>query len=102
MVLPPLRDRVGIPAKSGVVGAESVLRAMVDDRTDTPRVAMDLTRVHLVNDVGRRMLLEGVRRLVLDDREVTLVDPDAVLDDPAAGDGIRPRVAASVHELTTH
>lgn len=104
-----IEDPLGAPIRlyelQGTIqfaGAESALRAMVDDRTDSPRVAIDLTRVHLVNDVGRRMLLEGVRRLVLEDREVTLVDPDGVLDHPEAGDGIRPRVAASVHELTTH
>lgn len=55
-------------------GAESALRATVDDRTGTPKVAIDLTRVHLVNDVGRRMLLVGVRRLALEDREVTPVE----------------------------
>jgi glutaminase len=80
-------------------GAESVLRRIVDDRAPEGHVVFDLARVHSVNDVARRMLLEAVRRLGAEGRRVTLVDPDAVLDDPE-GDGLRPRVVTSRSALT--
>lgn len=80
-------------------GAEAVLRTVVDDQPTEMHVAFDLSRVHAVDDVAQRMLLEAVRRLTLDGREVTLIDPDAVLDDPDAGGGIRPRVVNGRSEV---
>ena len=38
------------------------------------------------------MVLEGVRRLALEGHPVTLVDPEEMLPDPDAGDGVRPVV----------
>lgn len=77
------------------VGMEKALRSMVEDPPGESEVVLDLTRVHEVRDVGRRMLLEGVRRLVLDGHTVTLVDPDGLLDQPGTidvGDGTEARV----------
>ena len=79
------------------IGMERVLRYLVDEPPAESAVVLDLTRVHEVRDIGRRMLLEGVRRLVMDGHEVTLVDPDGMLEafpddhadgDVDAGDGI--------------
>ena len=77
------------------VGMERALRSMVEEPPEETEVVLDLTRVHEVRDVGRRMLLEGVRRLVLDGHTVTLVDPDGLLDEPGtidAGEGAEARV----------
>lgn len=72
------------------VGMERVLRYLVEEPPVESAVVLDLTRVHEVRDVGRRMLLEAVRRLVNDGHDVTLVDPEAMLeafpDDHADGD----------------
>lgn len=72
------------------VGMERVLRTLADEPPSEGAVVLDLTRVHEVRDVGRRMLLEAVRRLVGDGHDVTLVDPDGMLeafpDDHADGD----------------
>jgi glutaminase len=72
------------------VGMERVLRYLVEEPPTEATVVLDLTRVHEVRDVGRRMLLEAIRRLVRDGHDVTLVDPEAVLeafpDDHADGD----------------
>ena len=50
-------------------------------------VAFDLSRVHSIGDVARRMLLECLRRLRLDGRRVHLVDEQGVLPDPDLGGG---------------
>jgi glutaminase len=67
--------------------AETVMRAMADEPEGSGTVVLDLTRVHEMNPAGRRMVLEGARRLHLDGHPVSLVDPDGVLPDPDAGDG---------------
>ncbi|WP_193612356.1 glutaminase [Nocardioides lijunqiniae] len=86
------------------VGMERVLRYLADEPPTESAVVLDLTRVHEVRDVGRRMLVEAVRRLVLDGHEVTLVDPEDMLEalpddrsegDLEAGDGVRVRVLRS-------
>lgn len=70
--------------------AEQALRALMTIPVSEEPVYLELRRVSEVNDVARRMLLEGVRRLRLDGRPVTLVDPDGVLHDPDLGDGSQP------------
>jgi glutaminase len=88
------------------VEAERVLRSLEEEPEGEEPVVLDLERVHRVNDVARRMLLEGVRRLHLDGHDVRLVDPSAVLggdgQGPDAGDGYVPEVfedaAAAVGE----
>ena len=73
-------------------GVEEVLRTLVEEPPEVEQVVFDLTHVHSLNRVARRMLLEAVRRLTLDGHTVSLVDPDEVLPDPVADGGIRPEV----------
>ncbi|MFF6638674.1 glutaminase [Streptomyces althioticus] len=80
-------------------GAERVVREVVETAHLDVRVALDLTRVHSMDDVARRVLLEAVRRLTLDGHEVYLVDPEAVMPDPDPGDGGRVTVVADVDQL---
>jgi len=79
--------------------AEGVVRALVEEPVETQRAVFDLTLVRAVLPVGRRMLLEVIRRLHLDGIDVALVDPEEVLSDPDAGDGYRPRVFTTLDEL---
>ncbi|WP_447644241.1 hypothetical protein [Nocardioides zeae] len=58
---------------------ERFLRELADEAPSESAVVLDLTRVHEVRDVGRRMLLEGARRLSLDGHHVEFVDPDGML-----------------------
>jgi len=60
-------------------GAERLLRDLTVTDIETVEVVLDLARVHSVNDVACRMLLEAVRRLGLDGHQVTVVDPHGVL-----------------------
>lgn len=90
---------VRVIALSGVIrfaAAERVLRHVAQNPPAEPTVAFDLGEVHSMDGVARRMLLEMMRRLRTDDREVVLVDDDDVLPAPDPGDGrvipVLPRV----------
>ncbi|MFJ9977744.1 glutaminase [Streptomyces cyaneofuscatus] len=82
----------------GFAGAERVVREVLDTDPQETRVAIDLTRVHAIDDVARRMVLEIARRLTLDGRQVYLVDPEAVIPDPEPGDGGRVTVIREVRQ----
>jgi glutaminase len=96
MEVPPparslVRERAPLPTGDGhgevfelqgsvdFVGMERFLRELADEAPSESAVVLDLTRVHEVRDVGRRMLLEGARRLSLDGHQVEFVDPDGML-----------------------
>jgi len=81
-------------------GAETVVRTIVESEHETQRVALDLTRVYRLHDVGRRMLLECVRRLGEDGLDVILVDPETILPDAAAADSERLDVVNSVDDIS--
>ncbi|OZM83146.1 glutaminase [Pseudonocardia sp. MH-G8] len=73
-------------------GADAILDRLSGDAISTSTVTLDLTRVDRFSDVGRRMVLEALRRLTVDGHTTTLVDPDTVLPDPDLGDGTYPVV----------
>jgi len=81
-------------ALEGVVQltAASETLDLLEDSDPTTDVLLDLDRVHSVTDLGRRMLLEGLRRIRLDGRGVALRDPRGTLPDPDLGDGTFPDV----------
>lgn len=82
-------------ALEGVVQltAASEMLDLLEDSDPATGVLLDLGRVHSVTDLGRRMLLEGLRRIRLDGRGVALRDPRGTLPDPDLGDGTFPDVA---------
>ncbi|OZF50184.1 glutaminase [Rhodococcus sp. 14-2470-1a] len=95
-VLRSIRDEDGESTVElqGVVqfgGAEMLLDALSHD-TSSGTIVFDVSRVNRFSDVGRRMTLEGMRRIALDGRDVALIDPDGVLPDPNLGDGTYPRI----------
>ncbi|MFD4404947.1 glutaminase [Nocardia sp. NPDC058499] len=85
----------------GFAAAERVVREAVDTAPAEARVALDLTMVYSIDDVGRRMLLEVVRRLTLDGHEVYLVDPEAIIPDPDPGDGGRVTIVGDIAQART-
>lgn len=68
-------------------GAERIVREVLDSAPTEPRVVLDISLVHSLDDVARRMLLEVARRLSLDGQQVILVDPESIIPDPDPGDG---------------
>ncbi len=88
-----------VVALQGVVqftGAESVLHHLQELTVAPQVVVIDLRRVDRFVDVGRRMVLEGMRRLVLDGHRIVVEDPEGVLPDPDLGDGSYPEVRSAV------
>ncbi|GGC52830.1 glutaminase [Hoyosella rhizosphaerae] len=101
-----VKDGVHVFEVQGVVrfaGAEAVVRSIAEGDQDEDAYILDLSRVYELGDVARRMLLEVVRRLtLLDKKKVAIVDPDEVLPDPDAGDGVTADVFATVSEAMSH
>ncbi|WP_232549354.1 glutaminase A [Propioniciclava soli] len=58
-------------------------------------VTLDVSRVATMNDVGRRMLGEAVRRLTADGHRVDLVDPHGLTAEVDTGDATQTRVLGS-------
>ncbi|GAA2227203.1 glutaminase [Promicromonospora sukumoe] len=83
-----LRGNVQVTAATELLD----LMAATDGTGDVDDVVLDVTRVHLFTDLGRRMTLEGLRRLRLDGRRVGVHDPSGVLPFPDLGDGTYPDV----------
>lgn len=67
--------------------AERVLRGFAEEQAGDDPVVIDLDRVQRANDIAKRMLLEGVRRLHLDGHGVRIVDPWGVLGSAETGSG---------------
>lgn len=84
--------RVELQGVIQFTGAENILDGLENDDSGAGTVVVDVSRVDRLSDVGRRMVLEGMRRLALDDRTVALIDPDGVLPDPDLGDGRFPEI----------
>lgn len=80
-------------------GAETVVRAITTGEHPTRRVALDLTRVYRLHDVGRRMLLECIRRLGQDGLRVVVIDPERTLPGTASLDSERLRVVDSLDQV---
>lgn len=73
-------------------GAEVLLNRLEGIPAGSAPVLFDLSNLHAVTDVGRRMLLEGMRRLRLDGHSIHLHDPQGRLPEPDMGDGTFPEL----------
>ena len=84
---------IGLQGNVRFTAATEVLDLMESlDESERSTVHLDVARVHSFTDVGRRMTLEGLRRLRLDGCRVLLHDPGDVLPDPDLGDGSYPEL----------
>ncbi|WP_406604984.1 glutaminase [Corynebacterium kroppenstedtii] len=83
-------------------GAEKIVREFSSTTIKEPAVALDLTDVHALDGVARRMTLEVARRLTLDGKRVYLIDPADVIPRPDPGDGGQVIVVQDRAELRAH
>ena len=83
-------------------GAEKIVREFSSTTIKEPAVALDLTDVHALDGVARRMILEVARRLTLDGKRVYLIDPADVIPKPDPGDGGQVIVVQDRAELRAH
>lgn len=79
--------------------AERLLRALQEEEKSESTLIFDLSHVSLVNDVGRRMFLDGIDRLRLDGHNVALIDPEAVLPDAKTPRKFVPKVYQDIEEV---
>lgn len=68
--------------------AEIIVNELSEQTPTESEVVFDLTRVGFINDIGRRMTLEAMRRLRLDGKTIYVRDPESVLPEPDMGDGV--------------
>ncbi len=71
--------------------AERFVSRIGEAKIKTKSFVLELARVSGVNGVGRRMMLEELRRIRNSGVEVWIFDPENVLPDPDLGDGTYPR-----------
>ncbi|RKW70064.1 glutaminase [Galactobacter caseinivorans] len=69
------------------IEAERIMRGFEDEPVGDAPVVIDLSQVRRANDIARRVMLEGIRRLHLDGHEIRLVDPWGVLGSAETGNG---------------
>ena len=60
--------------------AEMLLRTLQCEPVNKNTIVIDLSQISLIHDVGKRMFLEGIDRLIDDGHSLLLVDPEQRLD----------------------
>ena len=80
-------------------GAERLIREIVSTVAEEPSVAIDVSRVHSLNPVAYRMLMEVIRRLSLNGYTAYLIDPEDVVPNPDPGGGGHVTVVRSLNEI---
>ena len=68
--------------------AEMLLRIVQDEPVASNTIVFDLNNLSFVHDVGRRMLIEGLDRLIQDGHSVAVIDPDQLLKNQTTHRGI--------------
>ena len=68
--------------------AEMLLRIVQDEPIASNTILFDLNNLSFVHDVGRRMLIEGLDRLIQDGHSVAVIDPDQLLKNQTTHLGI--------------
>ena len=68
--------------------AEMLLRIVQDEPVASNTILFDLNNLSFVHDVGRRMLIEGLDRLIQDGHSVAVIDPDQLLKNQTTHRGI--------------
>ena len=79
--------------------AEMLLRIVQNEPEGNNTIVFDLNNLSLMHDVGRRMLIEGIDRLIEDGHEVVVVDPDQILQEDKTYKGVEIKIYQNVEML---
>lgn len=81
------RSIVELQGPINFTAAEIIVNRLMKIPSDGSAVVFDVSRVGMVNEIGRKMVLEAMRRLRSDGHTIFLRDPEGVLPNPDMGDG---------------
>lgn len=79
--------------------AERLLRKLQEEDKGHSTLIFDLSHISLVNDVGRRMLLDGIDRLRADGHDVALIDPEQIVPDAKTTLNFTPKIYDNLEEI---
>ncbi len=79
--------------------AERLLRKLQDEKQGNHTIVFDLSHISLVNDVGRRMLLDGIDRLRADGHDVALIDPEHIIPDAKTDRDFEPKIYENLEQI---
>lgn len=83
--------------------SEMLLRILQDEPVNTSKIILDMTNISLIHDVGTRMLMEAIDRLIADGHEIVVIDSEHVLNHAKTHDGVDVVVSVGLHEyLSQH
>ncbi|MCL7987115.1 glutaminase [Sphingobacterium sp. lm-10] len=80
--------------------AERLLRKLQDEDHGDNTIIFDLSHISLVNEVGRRMLLDGIDRLRADGHDIALVDPEHILPDAKTKLNFTPKIYEDLADIS--
>ena len=84
------RSIIEIQGPVNFTAAEIILNRLATSTPSESEVVFDVSRVGIVNPVGRTLILEAMRRLSHDGKEILFYDPEGVLPNPDMGEGLLP------------
>ena len=84
------RSIIEIQGPVNFTAAEIVLNRLATSTPSESEVVFDVSRVGVVNSVGRTLILEAMRRLSHEGKEILFYDPEGVLPNPDMGEGLLP------------
>lgn len=90
------RSVIEIQCPINFTAAEIILNRLATNPPSQSEIVFDVSRVGYVNPVGRKLILEAMRRLSADGKEILFYDPEGVLPNPDMGNGSLPVIVQEV------
>ena len=82
--------------------AEMLLRILESEPSHKSSLVFDLNNLSLIHDVGLRMLLEAFDRLIVENHQVIVIDPDRLLSQTQTHKGIKLDVYNTVQDYLSN
>lgn len=82
--------------------SEMLLRIFQDEPANTTKIILDMTNISLIHEVGTRMLMEAIDRLIADGHEVVVIDSENLLNQVKTHNGIDVVVNVELNQYLRH